>query len=203
MLSPVANTYRVRVPARLLLKGDVISSGETVIAVERGSRTPRGKVEVLLEKSGRRRLALWGAGTTINVQRETSNMTAVPATQDTSAIPLSDRLPTFDELATFDAGKAWDCLTPEQQREIGIIALRFGTVGQCEEYFHETIEEVRQGFMSSHWTPQVQETAVWPRLQIQLIESAAREAFQTLCDHFDPMWPQLFGWVAGKEVTES
>lgn len=42
MLSPVTNTFRVRVPARLLLKGDVISSGETVIAVERGSRTPRG-----------------------------------------------------------------------------------------------------------------------------------------------------------------
>ncbi|WP_407122824.1 hypothetical protein [Bradyrhizobium sp. STM 3561] len=193
---------KMKVPARHLLRGDIVGSGEVVIAVSTGSRTPRGKIEVLLEKNDRRRIALWGAGSTINIQRETVKMKTADTTQEATAIPLSDRLPTFHELASFDAGKAWDCLTPEQQREIGIIALRFGTVGQCEEYFHETIEEVRKGFMSSHWTPQVQETAVWPRLQIQLIESAAREAFQTLCDHFDPMWPQLFGWAAGKEVTQ-
>ena len=125
------------------------------------------------------------------------------AAQDTPAIPLSDRLPTFHELASFDAGKAWDCLTPEQQREIGIIALRFGTVGQCEGYFHETIEGVRKGFLSNHWTPEVQATAVWPKPHIQVIESAARTAYQALWDHFDPLWPQLFDWQPGKEVTES
>lgn len=127
-------------------------------------------------------------------------MTTVPATQDTSAIPLSDRLPTFDELATFDAGAAWDRLSPEQQRTIGMLALRFGTVGQCEEFYHETIDGVRKGFMSSHWTPQAQATAVWPRLHIQLIASAAQEAFQSLCDHFDPLWPELFGWQEREEV---
>ena len=128
-------------------------------------------------------------------------MNAPARKQEVAAIPLSDRLPTFQELASFDAGKAWDNLTSEQQREIGILALRFGTVGQCEEYYHETIEQVRKGFMSSHWIPEVQATAVWPKLHIDLIESAAREAFKSLYDHFDPLWPKLFGWETGKEVT--
>lgn len=118
-----------------------------------------------------------------------------------TAIPLSDRLPTFHELASFDAGAAWDRLTADQQREIGMIALRFGTVGQCEEYFHETLEEVQTHFLTSHWSPEVQITAVWPRLHIDLVESAARAAFDVLCNHFDPLWPQLFGWTSGKEVN--
>jgi hypothetical protein len=80
-----------------------------------------------------------------------------PSAQQNSAIPLDDRLPTFHELASFDAGKAWDRL-------------------------------------------EAQITAVWPRTHIQLVESAARTVFQTLCEHFDPLWPQLFGWLPGKEV---
>jgi hypothetical protein len=192
MLSPTISDTRIRVPARLLLKGDVTGSNETVLGVSAGVATPRGKVEVSLEKAGRQRKAIWNAATVIVVRR-------VPAANDkgaaaTGEIPLSDRLPTFNELASFDAGKAWDRLSPEQQREIGVLALRFGTVGQCEEFYHETIEDVRKGFMSSHWTPQVQATAVWPRLHIQLVASAAQEAFQALCDHFDPLWPELFGW---------
>lgn len=192
MLSPVTNTFRVRVPARLLLKGDVTGSNETVLDVSAGVATPRGKVEVFLEKAGRQRKAIWNAATVIVVRRvAASNDNGADAT---GGIPLSDRLPTFNELASFDAGKAWDRLSPEQQREIGVLALRFGTVGQCEEFYHETIEDVRKGFMSSHWTPQVQATAVWPRLHIQLVASAAQEALQSLCDHFDPLWPELFGW---------
>ena len=118
----------------------------------------------------------------------------------TAKIPLADRLPTFHELASFDAGGAWDRLSPEQQRNIGMLALRFGTVGQCEGYFHDSLQGVRKGFMSSHWTPAVQVAAVWPRLHIDLVESAARAAFEALCEHFDPLWPQLFGWLPGKEV---
>ncbi|MEY9592265.1 hypothetical protein ABIA06_004556 [Bradyrhizobium yuanmingense] len=197
MLSPTVNTTRIRVPARLLLKGDVTGSNETVLGVSAGVATPRGKVEVFLEKAGRQRKAIWNAATIIVVRRDA----AVPvANRGADEIPLSDRLPTFHELASFDAGKAWDRLSPEQQREIGVLALRFGTVGQCDEYFHETIEDVRKGFASSHWTPQVQATAVWPRLHIQLVASAAQSAFQDLCDHFDPLWPKLFGWQAREEV---
>jgi len=202
MLSPTTNIDRVRVPARLLLKGDVTSSGETVLSVGAGVATPRGKVEVSLSKGEHGRVALWNAGTIIVVRRGTSNATAPEVANDSAEIPLSDRLPTFSELASFDACKAWDQLSPEQQREIGVLALRFGTVGQCEGYFHDTIEGVRKGFNSAHWTPQVQATAVWPRLHVELVESAAQLAFQGLCEHFDPLWPQLFGWQARKEVKQ-
>jgi hypothetical protein len=56
--------------ARYLLAGDQVGSGETVVSVSAGVRTPRGKVEVVLEKGERRRCAIWGAHTVINVKRE-------------------------------------------------------------------------------------------------------------------------------------
>lgn len=59
-----------KVPARYLLRGDQVGSGETVIGVGVGARTPAGKVEVALEKDGRRRLSIWGASTVITVKRE-------------------------------------------------------------------------------------------------------------------------------------
>jgi hypothetical protein len=121
-------------------------------------------------------------------------------TPPAAEIPLADRLATFHELATFNARVAWDQLSPEQQRKIGMLPLQFGTIGQCEGYYHTTLQGVRDGFMSSHWTPPVHVTAVWPRLHINLVESAARAAFEALCEHFDPLWPQLFGWLPGKEV---
>jgi hypothetical protein len=198
MLAPSNQSTFVKVPARHLLRGDVTGSGEVVLSVSAGARTPRGMVDVLLQKCDRKRAAIWSARTVIGVRRGAPS--PVEVAEPEAEIPLSDRLPTFHELAAFDAGKAWDWLSPQQQREIGVLALRFGTVGQCEGYFHETIEGVREGFSSSHWTPQVQATAVWPRLQIELVESAARAAFEALCEHFDPLWPQLFGWQARKEV---
>jgi hypothetical protein len=59
----------VKVQARYLQSGDQVGSGEIVTWVGAGVRTPRGKVEVVLEKDGSRRLAIWGASTTINVRR--------------------------------------------------------------------------------------------------------------------------------------
>lgn len=198
MLAPPNKAVLVKVPARHLLRGDVTGSGEVVLSVSVGAKTPRGMVDILLQKGERKRAAIWNARTIIGVHR--GGAPSIEVAEPEAEIPLSDRLPTFHELAAFDAGKAWDQLSPEQQRAIGVLALRFGTVGQCEGYFHDTIEGVRKGFNSSHWTPQVQATAVWPRLQIDLVESAARTAFEALCEHFDPLWPQLFGWQARKEV---
>ncbi|KRQ03332.1 hypothetical protein [Bradyrhizobium manausense] len=200
MLAPSNQNSLVKVPARHLLRGDVTGSGEVVLSVSVGAKTPRGMVDVLLQKGERKRAAIWNARTIIGVRRGGAAPEELAAAEP--EISLSDRLPTFHELASFDAVKAWERLTPEQQREIGVLALRFGTIGQCEGYFHETIEGVRQGFSSSHWTPQVQATAVWPRLHIELIESAAQAAFEALCEHFDPLWPQLFGWHARKEVKQ-
>jgi hypothetical protein len=59
-----------KVQARALQRGDLTGSGETVVWVGAGSRTPPGKVEVTLEKGGRRRTSIWGAYTLINVRRE-------------------------------------------------------------------------------------------------------------------------------------
>lgn len=59
----------IRVQARALQQGDVVGSGETVAWVGVGVRTPAGRVEVILDKDGRRRIALWRAGTMIGVSK--------------------------------------------------------------------------------------------------------------------------------------
>lgn len=63
----------MRVAARDLQVGDRVGSGEVVKWRGVGARTPRGKVEVHLDCDGRRRFAIWGASTQINVNREGSN----------------------------------------------------------------------------------------------------------------------------------
>jgi hypothetical protein len=60
---------KLKVPARSLQVGDAVGSGEIVASVTTALRTPRGNVEVMLEKNGRRRLSFWGADTLINVTR--------------------------------------------------------------------------------------------------------------------------------------
>jgi len=54
---------------RHLQPGNVLNgSGETVIWVGRGVRTPQGKMEVVLKKGPIRRLAIWGASTTVSIK---------------------------------------------------------------------------------------------------------------------------------------
>lgn len=60
---------KFKVQARALQVGDVLGSGETVVSVSAGLRTPPGKVEVTLAKGERRRTSTWGASTLINVTR--------------------------------------------------------------------------------------------------------------------------------------
>jgi len=66
-----------KVQARALQRGDLTGSGETIVAVFQGPRIPAGygkhrmdKVEITLERDGRRRTSIWGAYTLINVRRE-------------------------------------------------------------------------------------------------------------------------------------
>jgi hypothetical protein len=67
---PAAPAYEVRkVPARAMQPGDIVGSGEMIVCVQAGARTPRGRVEVVLEKDGRRRMSVWGAASLINVRR--------------------------------------------------------------------------------------------------------------------------------------
>jgi hypothetical protein len=91
---------KLKISVRDLLAGDQLCTGETIAAVSRGARTPSGKVEVTLEKGGRRRSALWGASTTISVVRPAdliagkvealsgllSDLAQVAVSQDGSAI---------------------------------------------------------------------------------------------------------------------
>jgi hypothetical protein len=67
---------KLKIPARYLLAGDRLCTGETIVTVSRGVRTPSGKVEVTLEKNGQCRTPLWGASTTINVLRPTPDPVA-------------------------------------------------------------------------------------------------------------------------------
>lgn len=62
----------VKVRARDAQPGDVLrGTGETVTGVGAGLRTPKGKVEVILQNAaGYRRLVVWGAATTVNVERK-------------------------------------------------------------------------------------------------------------------------------------
>jgi hypothetical protein len=62
-----------KVQSRALQPGDQVGSGETVMSVSAGLLTPRGKVEVVLEKNGRTRMSLWGAYTLINITRGAAN----------------------------------------------------------------------------------------------------------------------------------
>jgi hypothetical protein len=63
-------TERLAIPARALLAGDVVGSGETVLRVSAGVGTPPGKVDVTLRSpSGRERGAQWSASTVIRASR--------------------------------------------------------------------------------------------------------------------------------------
>jgi hypothetical protein len=60
----------IKVQSHHLQPGDIVGSKETVIGVSSGLGTPKGKVEVTLEKRGSYRTALWGKYTLINVERK-------------------------------------------------------------------------------------------------------------------------------------
>ena len=64
--------------AQHLKKGDIIGSGDEVISVSAGAKTPAGRVEVTLKtKSGSNKTSLWGKTTKIGLKKvEESKLTA-------------------------------------------------------------------------------------------------------------------------------
>ncbi len=63
-------TETLKIAARYLQPGDVTrGTQETIVSVSAGVRTPRGKVDVTLEKNGQRRTSQWNARTLINITR--------------------------------------------------------------------------------------------------------------------------------------
>lgn len=55
--------------AQYLKKGDIITSGEQIVSVSIGAKTPSGKVEITLKNSkNKERTAYWGKYTKIGVR---------------------------------------------------------------------------------------------------------------------------------------
>jgi hypothetical protein len=57
------------VEARSLKKGDILTSGDTVVSISSGAKTPSGKVEVTLEKNGKTKTSVWGKYTKVGVKK--------------------------------------------------------------------------------------------------------------------------------------
>lgn len=62
---------KIKVQAQHLQPGDIVGSGEKVINVSAGVRTPKGKIDVMLKhpENEKGRLSHWGKYTMINVER--------------------------------------------------------------------------------------------------------------------------------------
>lgn len=62
---------KTKVQAQHLQIGDIVGSGEVVIAlIQRSLRMPSSKVAVTLKKDGRQRTVQWGKYTAIGVERK-------------------------------------------------------------------------------------------------------------------------------------
>ncbi|MBO4227228.1 hypothetical protein [Bradyrhizobium neotropicale] len=83
-----------------------------------------------------------------------------------------DRLPTFEEVCTFDAESSWDRLTPEQQRIIGVLAVKFAVVGGRLHYEHPA----------------------FTRQQINEIDTRSDVLLNGLIEKVEPFWADLYGW---------
>lgn len=60
---------KIKVQAQHLQPGDIVGSGEKVVKQYIGYKTPRGKVDVVLQKGDNYRSAYWGKYTEIDVER--------------------------------------------------------------------------------------------------------------------------------------
>jgi hypothetical protein len=92
-----------------------------------------------------------------------------------------DRLPTFTEIDGFDANAAWDRLSPTEQRRVGILAVRLGTLGQINTYVP---------------------TKDWPIEQQDVVCDLENETLKTFMDQFELLWGRLFGWAAPREWSK-
>lgn len=63
---------KLKIQAQHLQPGDIVGSGEVVVSASRGIGTPVSKVDIWVEKDGKKRYTIWGKYTTINVERQTS-----------------------------------------------------------------------------------------------------------------------------------
>jgi hypothetical protein len=107
-----------------------------------------------------------------------------------ATIPLEDRLPTIAEIENFDAGAAWDRLTPEQQRAVGMLAVRWGTIGIVPEFICDPSKP------PANWSAEQIAMSIDLYPHRHRIEDIAQQSFTALGEPFDALWPQLFGWTS-------
>lgn len=68
---------KMRVQAQYLQSGDIVGSGETVVAIRgQGLDLPKGKAMIVLEGSKYSRTAYWGKYTMINVERKVEEVSS-------------------------------------------------------------------------------------------------------------------------------
>lgn len=98
--------------AQDLKKGDIITSGDEVVSVSAGAKTPSGKVEVTLKnKDGKTRTSTWGKTTKIGLKvKETEKQTVKESTMTqrdkylTRLVENALGLDRDDDEGTFDPG---------------------------------------------------------------------------------------------------
>lgn len=86
---------------------------------------------------------------------------------------LDERLPTFAEIKSFNATEAWDRLTPEQQRKVGILAVELGVIGGVLSYDHSHPTKAQAG-------------------EVNAMESGLLTNFT---QEIEPLWARLYGWL--------
>jgi hypothetical protein len=84
-----------------------------------------------------------------------------------------DRMPTIDEIRQFDAAAAWHRLTPEQQRQIGLLAVHCAALSVPQSYENDYTADERG--------------------EIHALESDALTLFT---EKAEPMLQFMFGWTA-------
>jgi hypothetical protein len=88
-----------------------------------------------------------------------------------------DRMPTIEELRAFDPASAWDRLSPEQQRQIGMLAIELSIATGLPNYENTYTKE-------------------------EHAEIAGRgdDALTLFYDGTEPLWHVMFGWQAVDQV---
>jgi hypothetical protein len=88
---------------------------------------------------------------------------------------LDMRMPSLSEIKAFDPAVAWDRMTPDQQRQLGLTAVEMATIGGL------------LNFENSYRRP-----------ELDVIEERSDAALNRLSTEFEPIWHALFGWADTK-----
>jgi hypothetical protein len=84
-----------------------------------------------------------------------------------------DRMPTIEELRAVEPAAAWDRLSPEQQRQIGLLAVELSVFGGLLGYENSYTQAGRDE-----------------------INARGDDALSLFFDGTEPLWHVMFGWAS-------